>query len=471
MHGSVFQHRPQAFCLHYGVREQLIEMHEDSRRRLPRAKFMSIEAQDPRGEAVAGFAINMPLSCPIDPGCSTSSQHVPPSGPEIVPGRRYIRSGLVAFCIGSILVGAVARGEDRPSGTLDGGAAVQADQGIEALLRQIEQQITIGHTMAPEGDNAMVTWHGLLEVVSPPSPAAQRALADFATYARRRATEEQAAGRPVVASDLMVFAEQAIELLPYRGTAPVPLSAALAPAAPAATVQDPASSNVLADLTIGNVRSAETPYSPKQSTVISERSPNGLDRAQAPMPPAGSVELAATDKEIARAQAPMPAAGGTLALATVGNEIAPTLTPMPPLSTNSGSGPVALATSPKETITTAPASMAAVSEPPAPHSETMTPTPQEQAAAEAFARRGDAMLAIKDIQAARSFYEHAANSGSMRAALALAQTYDPTFLGQWGVIGPKPNPEMAATWYRKAAALGYRGANARLRTLEAAAAK
>jgi TPR repeat protein len=79
------------------------------------------------------------------------------------------------------------------------------------------------------------------------------------------------------------------------------------------------------------------------------------------------------------------------------------------------------------------------------------------------------MLAIKDISAARVFYEYAANAGSARAAMALAETYDAAFLDQLGAVGPRPNPAMAADWYRKAAALGDRSAEAWLRALGTAA--
>ncbi len=57
-----------------------------------------------------------------------------------------------------------------------------------------------------------------------------------------------------------------------------------------------------------------------------------------------------------------------------------------------------------------------------------------------YASRGDAMLAIKDISAARKFYEYAANAGSARAAAALAGTYDPAILINLGAVGVRPDP-------------------------------
>ena len=80
-------------------------------------------------------------------------------------------------------------------------------------------------------------------------------------------------------------------------------------------------------------------------------------------------------------------------------------------------------------------------------------------------RRGDAMLALRDISAARKLYESAADAGSAAGATALARTYDPGYLPNLGVVGLQPDPASAAVWYRKAAALGDRDAETRLRTL------
>jgi TPR repeat protein len=91
--------------------------------------------------------------------------------------------------------------------------------------------------------------------------------------------------------------------------------------------------------------------------------------------------------------------------------------------------------------------------------------------AEFYANRGDAMLAIRDISAARKFYEYAANAGSARAAATIASTYDPTFLSRLQIVGLRPDPVLAATWYRKAAALGDPNAAAWLRTRSADAAR
>jgi len=81
--------------------------------------------------------------------------------------------------------------------------------------------------------------------------------------------------------------------------------------------------------------------------------------------------------------------------------------------------------------------------------------------------RGDAMLAIKDISAARKLYEQAADLGSAAAAKGLARTYDPRYLQKLGIIGMRPNITMAASWYDRAAALGDHESAQRLQELDA----
>jgi TPR repeat protein len=72
----------------------------------------------------------------------------------------------------------------------------------------------------------------------------------------------------------------------------------------------------------------------------------------------------------------------------------------------------------------------------------------------ALVRRGDAMLAVGDVSAARLLYERAASAGSGPAATAMGRTYDPTVLAALGVRGLRPDPATALTWYRRATALG-----------------
>ncbi|TDH60989.1 hypothetical protein E2C06_19245 [Dankookia rubra] len=69
-------------------------------------------------------------------------------------------------------------------------------------------------------------------------------------------------------------------------------------------------------------------------------------------------------------------------------------------------------------------------------------------------RRGDSMLALGDVSAARLFYERAATAGSGKAATALGKTYDPEMLARLGVPGSAGDATIAVRWYRVAQILG-----------------
>jgi len=103
---------------------------------------------------------------------------------------------------------------------------------------------------------------------------------------------------------------------------------------------------------------------------------------------------------------------------------------------------------------------------PKPTAPPRTAPVQDQTAAQ-LTSRGDKMLAIKDISAARKLYEQAANLGSAAAAKGLARTYDPGYVSTLGIIGMRPDVTMAASWYDRAAALGDRESAQRVQELDA----
>ncbi len=80
-------------------------------------------------------------------------------------------------------------------------------------------------------------------------------------------------------------------------------------------------------------------------------------------------------------------------------------------------------------------------------------------------RRGAAMQQLGDISAARLLYDRAAMAGSAQAATAMGKTFDPGVLAEIGARGIAPDPGTAASWYRKAIALGDRDAENRLQDL------
>jgi hypothetical protein len=301
--------------------------------------------------------------------------------------------------------------------------AVKADEELGALLVKVEQQISAGRAFVPAGDNALDTWAHVVQSVSPASPEALRALTGFVTRARNRAADEKAAGRTDVSIDLTLFEDLAATLLARAGAAPVsPSTSQAAASEPAreghATPGPVAGAAAMAnrDSTASSGTSASVPLSPKL------------------------LDLTATGAEPARtslSNAPAPDASPAMGVADMNTaHLAPA----------AGKTAVAVAI-------------------PAARPATTPPTAQEQSMAATYASRGDAMLAIKDISAARKFYEYAASGGSARAAMALAGTYDPAVLTQLGAVGVRPDPALAANWYRTAAALGDPDAEVRLHAL------
>ena len=80
-------------------------------------------------------------------------------------------------------------------------------------------------------------------------------------------------------------------------------------------------------------------------------------------------------------------------------------------------------------------------------------------------RRGDALIASGDLAAARLVLRRAADAGDARAAMTLAETYDPAILEKLGVHGVVPDLAMARGWYEKAKKLGATEATQRLELL------
>jgi hypothetical protein len=80
--------------------------------------------------------------------------------------------------------------------------------------------------------------------------------------------------------------------------------------------------------------------------------------------------------------------------------------------------------------------------------------------------RGDTMLTLGDIPAARLLYQRAAEFGVAIAAFKLANTYDSAFLVEHQDLrSVRPDVQQAAMWYRKAQELGEPHAEQRLNAL------
>jgi hypothetical protein len=360
------------------------------------------------------------------------------SGALIVRAVRSIRAGnlhrwVLAVCACYSLTGNASFADTEAPPETAVVPSVVVDQATEALLHTVEQQISSEHIVSPPNDNALETWRQVLQrnLTTHGSPGVLRALADFETRARNLAASDKAAGNSVAAATLTVFADEATRLagnLPQSDSpgAPDPdvvtraaPSESAAAAAPPPDIARPDRS-VAPDRTVASAPAAAPPASP-------------TDQAASEPPPADqhSREADVTPAQINPTQPGPPSVAGSAATAAP-----PPAAPGPPA-------------------------------PPVAHAR----TERESAMADFYARRGDETLALKDISAARKFYEYAANAGSARAATALARTFDAAFIAQLGVVGLKPDAELAATWYRKAGALGDSHSEAQFLTQRAATAK
>ena len=97
---------------------------------------------------------------------------------------------------------------------------------------------------------------------------------------------------------------------------------------------------------------------------------------------------------------------------------------------------------------------------------TATPTArQSSAAVNAALKRGEDLMASGDIAAARLLLRRAAESGSARGALLLANTYDPVMLEKLHVHGCSPDLTLALQWYKKAGELGSTDVQEKLKML------
>jgi hypothetical protein len=246
---------------------------------------------------------------------------------------------------------------------------------------------------------------------------------------------------PAVPTQGPVAASTATLTEPPSPQAPMPPSAAPLPTVP---TQGPVAAST-ATPTEPQVPQADTPLVvpspavPTQGPVAaSTATPAEPQAPQGAMPPAAPLPAAPTQGQMAAASAATP-------------------------------------TEPQAPRVTAAATMPNASRSPQAAMPSPAPVQQqaraERATAEFYAARGDDMLEIRDLSAARRFYETAANAGSGRAAMVLARTYDPAFLSQLHVIGLRPDPVLAATWYRRAAELNVPEAAAQLRALTTDAAR
>lgn len=101
--------------------------------------------------------------------------------------------------------------------------------------------------------------------------------------------------------------------------------------------------------------------------------------------------------------------------------------------------------------------------PPRRAAPSMDPEARERALR--LVRKGDAQLAEGGVAQARLLYERAADAGLALGAMAMAATYDAVELRRLGVLGLRPDREIARRWYERARQLGAPEAAQRLQRL------
>lgn len=306
--------------------------------------------------------------------------------------------------------------------------AAPPDQQVAALLNKLRQQVFAGHTTIPPSDNAVETWLAVAKLTaSHLSPGAATALDDFVHTVQSEDTAKQAAGRGTIAQDLLVFADFAVAELKDRSIDNAPLP----PASPAPALRPSPPEHAMMP---AEARTADMTAQPPHRDGGSETTPATLPSAAATPAGVAAATLAASVQEAPAAR------------------------------------PIEMGSARAMPATLATAAMPAA--PPTPAETATQPTSADDAALmAAYIGRGDQMLAIKDISAARKFYEYATSAGSAGATAKLAETYDPDFLRRIGAMGLQPDVAKAVALYRQAAALGDTEAQERLRMLNQEAAR
>ena len=141
----------------------------------------------------------------------------------------------------------------------------------------------------------------------------------------------------------------------------------------------------------------------------------------------------------------------------------PGLTPVEPVRSIVAATPQASPEAPDVRAAPSASLMAAQSQSSLP--PTFFPEPLPPEVIQLLNQRGQQMIDLNDYSAARLLFSRAAESGSIKAMLALGRSYDPTIIDS-GASKSGSDPAQAGRWYRKAAALGNSDAAILLRQLE-----
>jgi len=343
---------------------------------------------------------------------------------------------------------------------------------VQALISRSQSQLEAGHIAEPTGDNAVETYRQLFAMGTESAQASELleqirlALWASARIALRAGKWEEARRFYELAVHPAIDIEDAEPL----AKAPIQDVDAEVAAAPEPLLSRDAtqgasdSADPSAPPEMGKTESLDQPK-PGQA-LEGKEAVDGEPSSAAPSQASDDVVVVPATGMVEWAQAAstggpvgasaMPKMSNEGSLAAIAAESAPQTHSEDAGNSGSSTPPEA---SPQNSV--APAAVPAVTMPAA------SPIPAETIAA--LIKRGDELLRIGDISAARLAYERAAAGGSAQAMTALGMTYDPSFLNRINARGIRPDPAMAAEWYRKAASLGDAAAAARISQLPALA--
>ncbi|MFO1154928.1 MAG: hypothetical protein U1E42_14910 [Rhodospirillales bacterium] len=173
-------------------------------------------------------------------------------------------------------------------------------------------------------------------------------------------------------------------------------------------------------------------------------------------------------KEPAARTADLEAAESTAAA------VEPASPPAPPARASTGGAAPETAGAPSVEASSPPPVAASASPEPQPTPAAAVPAPADPVPATEgppageiaeLIGRGDALLHLADLSAARQFYLLAARRGAAAGLTAAAGTYDPVYLRSVGVPAGAGNPQRAIELYREAVGKGEQAAASRLRAL------
>jgi len=117
------------------------------------------------------------------------------------------------------------------------------------------------------------------------------------------------------------------------------------------------------------------------------------------------------------------------------------------------------------TLIVVPAPVAAQAAAGRPHAEPEPTLQTQHDVVATLIARGEQGFQQANVAVARPFFQRAAEAGSARGALLMAETYDANALERYGVKGVRPDPALARQWYERARSLGALEAAERLSRL------